>query len=439
MSRLPHRSVRRRADRGDPDRVLVRRAGRRAAAQAALLVALSFLLCAGLVLLIVITGQQHAADNALRAATARADDVIDPPQGITLLLQHVDGQVRTSPGGRGVLPYQPGLLSMSGRGGPAIRLNDVHTAVGEFRVRTERRRTSAGTVVVQAALSLAPQHAERARLLAALGAAAGVALLSAAALGAVTGRRTVRGLVDTMSRQRRFVADASHELRTPLAVLSTRAQLLRRHANAADLEPATRKVLTGDADRLIADSGRLADIVDDLLAASEPSPPQAPPADLPRIAQDVVAELRPLAEDQSVDVQLHCPPVAADPEDEPALLVLGGATAVRRSLVALLDNAIRHSPAGGSVTVTITPTATAATVTVSDSGPGIPAEVRGRLFDRFSSGDRPGRPAADPASPRRYGLGLALVADTVHRVGGTITVSTASDGTTFTLTLPRPR
>lgn len=99
MSRLPHRSVRRRAERGDPDRVLVRRAGRRAAAHAALLVALSFLLCAGLVLLIVITGQQHAADNALRAATGRADDMIDPPQGIALLLQHADGHVQTSPGG----------------------------------------------------------------------------------------------------------------------------------------------------------------------------------------------------------------------------------------------------------------------------------------------------------------------------------------------------
>jgi len=99
VSRLPHRSVRRRAERGDPDRVLVRRAGRRAAAHAALLVALSFLLCAGLVLLIVITGQQHAADNALRAATGRADDMIDPPQGIALLLQHADGHVQTSPGG----------------------------------------------------------------------------------------------------------------------------------------------------------------------------------------------------------------------------------------------------------------------------------------------------------------------------------------------------
>lgn len=155
------------AGRGDRDRALVRSAGRRAAGQAAILVAESFLLCGGLVLLVVITAQRHAADSDLRAAVSRAEDVTDPPQGISLLLRRPDGSVAATPG--------------AGSG-------DVHTPAGEFRVRTQRRPTAAGVVLVQAALSLQPGHTERARLLAALTPAAGVALLAAAGLGAVTGR-----------------------------------------------------------------------------------------------------------------------------------------------------------------------------------------------------------------------------------------------------------
>ena len=425
---------------GDPDRLLVRRAGRRAAAQAALLVAASFLLCGGLVLLVVVTGQRRAADAALRAAVSRADDVTDPPEGVTLLLRSADGSIAVTPGARAVLPDRADLAAVLDANGPAVRVRDVHTATGEYRVRTQRHRTPAGVVVAQAALSLKPEHDERARLLTALAAAGGLALLAAAVLGAATGRRTVRGLVDTLGRQRRFVADASHELRTPLTVLSTRAQLLRRSVRAARLDPATREALTAETERLVTDSTRLADIVDDLLTASEPSPPHAPPTDLPAIAADVVAALAPLAADKGVTLAL---PRTGLPAEEshggPGLLVQGGGTAVRRSLAALLDNAVRHAPLGGTVTVTVTGTADVGTVRVTDNGPGIPAEVRSRLFDRFSSGERHAEHTTPPCAPRRYGLGLALVADTVHRVGGTITVDTGPDGTAFTVTLPRRR
>ena len=76
------------------------------------------------------------------------------------------------------------------------------------------------------------------------------------------------------------MSDASHELRTPLTVLSTRAQVLRRRIEAAALDDRDRTVLTGDIDRLLADSARLADVVDDLLAASEPDAGGADVVDL---------------------------------------------------------------------------------------------------------------------------------------------------------------
>lgn len=427
--------------------VLVRRAGRRAAGQAALLVAVSFVLCAGLVLLIVVTAQSRAADSALRAAASRADDVADPPLGIMLLLRRPDGRTQTSAGAGGILPDRGELTVVLDPHGPPARVRDVETPAGEFRVRTQRRRSPSGVVVTQAALSLRPEHAERARLLWAISAAGGLALVAATALGAVTGRRTVRGLVDTLSRQRRFVADASHELRTPLTVLHTRAQLLRRHLNAAPLDPAAHDLLAAEADRLITDSTRLGDVVEDLLAASEPSRPDAPPTDLAAAAADAVAALQPIALSRDVTVSLRpCAPITGR-SGQPRLPVAGGSTGLRRSLVALLDNAVRHSPPGGTVTVAVTATEQAGTVTIADTGPGIPPELDGRLFDRFSAGERPGRHAAggdaagsgedSPGAPRRYGLGLALVADTVHRAGGAITVDTGAGGTAFTVTLPR--
>ena len=441
MSAVPgHRRRQRPAGRaqGDPDLALVRSAGRRAAGQAALLVAASFLLCGGLVLLVVVAAQRRAADSQLRAAVSRAEDVTDPPQGISLLLRQPDGRIAATPGAGSVLPARDDLAAVLDPHGPSALVRDVHTPSGEFRVRTQRRRSGAGVVVVQAALSLQPAHAERARLLAALTPAAGVALLAAAGLGAVTGRRTVRGLVDTLARQRRFVADASHELRTPLTVLTTRVQLLNRHLSTARLDPSARDVLTADAQRLITDSGRLAEVVEDLLVASEPSPPDAPPTDLPAVAADAVAALAPVATGRGVSVRLAAGgPDPAAPAGGAGLLVRGGSTAVRRSLLALLDNAVRHSPAGATVTVTVAGTADAGTVTVTDAGPGIPPDVRSRLFDRFSSGARPGGPAGSLDASRRYGLGLALVAETVHRVGGEITVDTGPTGTAFTVTLPR--
>lgn len=412
---------------------MVRHAGRRAAWLAAALVAVSFLLCAGLVLLIVLTGQTRALRDQLAVAARHADDVGDPPSGVSLLLRPPDGRIEVTPGAPALLPYRPGIAAVLGTGAPALQDRTVETPAGDFRVRTQRRSVPGGVEVVQAAASLRPLEEERTRVLGGLAAAGGVALAAAAGLGAVTGRQTVRGLVTALRRQRQFVSDASHELRTPLTVLSTRAQVLRRHVDAADVDDESRRLLAADVDRLLADSARLADVVDDLLAASEPDAGDVGLVDLRGTAAEAVSSLAPLGLEKEVALVLTS--LDGAPGRGP-LEVRAGGPPVHRSLVALIDNALRHSPPGGTVTVAVGTRANRAVVTVADEGPGIPEPLRDHLFDRFSSGDRRADDAAGATPRRRYGLGLALVADTMHRVGGDVAVTSGPGGTTFTMTFP---
>ncbi|MGH3745339.1 MAG: sensor histidine kinase, partial [Mycobacteriales bacterium] len=243
-------------------------------------------------------------------------------------------------------------------------------------------------------------------------------LLAAAASGWFLARRAVRPLAAALTRQREFVADASHELRTPLTLLSTRAQLLhRRLAAAGDDRTAVR-----DANSLVEDAARLADVVEDLLLAADPRGDAFPEQiDLGHLAAQVADSAAPYADVQSVAIRLELAPAP----------VSANATAVRRAVLALLDNAIGHTPPGGTVTVGTGTAPGIAHVTVSDTGPGLDHRGADRLFRRFASGDQ-------RASRRGYGLGLALVRDIAARHGGTIRAldPPGGIGACFRLALP---
>ncbi|SFR52693.1 Signal transduction histidine kinase [Microbacterium azadirachtae] len=238
--------------------------------------------------------------------------------------------------------------------------------------------------------------------------------------------RAVRPLEEAARMQQRFVADASHELRTPLAVLNARLQQLALLTPAGDPRHDVVGELRGDA-RVM--SG----IVDDMLAAAAGTAPRSGSCVLEDVMGAAVADLTLIAERRGVRIALSTLP------GEVGLPSVD----LRRCLVALLDNAVRHSPDGGTVVVAAVATRAQVRISVSDGGAGIIGIDAARVFERFAHGATPaGAPAdasaAGPGSRASFGIGLALVAELAERHGGGVRVaSTGPTGTTFELTVPR--
>jgi two-component system, OmpR family, sensor kinase len=396
------------------DELIVWHATRRIGLQTAVAVAVAVFGLAAIAVLVVLRAQ-HAAENQLiTTAVQQADDVTDPPAGVWLVMRE-GGHQLNGPGLPAGLPDQAQLDLVTADGVP--RTADVHAGGREYRVDT--RRTSDGDVV-QAMLDLTADHAERDRLLLAYLITGAAGLLVAAAVGVWLGRRAVAPLADALTLQRRFVADASHELRTPLTLLSTSAQLARRALDGDPDVPTARS----DVDRLVADTEHLTEILNDLLLAADPRGANADRVvSMNRLVEDTVESARPLAERYGVAL--------AWVSDDDESVILGSAVSLRRAITALLDNAIRH--ADRSVCATVSADGDDVVVDVRDDGPGVAPDVMVTMFDRFATSPSGGR----PDSPRRYGLGLALVNEVaVQHGGGVSVVATGRPGATLRLRLP---
>ncbi len=207
--------------------------------------------------------------------------------------------------------------------------------------------------------------------------------------------------------QRNFIADAAHELRSPLTALRLQSQLLERAPDEAARSEARARL--GEA------VARAIHLVEQLLAMARSEPQALPGAfdtvDLAVVCTQAIAETHPLATTRRIDLGMECAtviPVRGDPE---ALRIL-----VRN----LVDNAVRYTPAGGSVLVRCTSSAGGSVLEVDDTGPGIPAAERGRVFDRFF------RRAAVQESGT--GLGLAIVKAIGERHGARIALDDAPGG-----------
>jgi two-component system OmpR family sensor kinase len=237
-------------------------------------------------------------------------------------------------------------------------------------------------------------------------------------------RRAVRPIADAARVQRTFVADASHELRTPLAVLHARVQRLHMMTPADDPRHAVVDELRGDTRVLI-------DIVNDLLDAAAGNSGASGTADL----ADALATLRRDMTVLAVEREVHLDVRPVDAALAEATLAVS-ATQLHRCLVALTDNAIGHTRAGGHVRVSTSAGGASAVIRVTDDGPGITGIPPARVFDRFAHGTPTG--PAGAAGPRTgYGIGLALVREVAVRAGGDVTVErTGTDGTVFALRLP---
>ncbi|SCG71888.1 sensor histidine kinase [Micromonospora humi] len=243
---------------------------------------------------------------------------------------------------------------------------------------------------------------------------------------AVTLNDMLDRLAASRDRQRAFVADAAHELRSPLTNMRTELEVARRLGDDTDW-PAV-------ADDLLADTERLSRLVDDLLLLARLD--EQAPADRRRVADD---GRRPDVEDghrarsapvgpvelgellRGVAGRYPSPPVRVD-VPAGAWWVEGDAGELRRVLVNLVENALRHADAEVELAVA-GPVGAYHLVTVTDDGPGIPAADRERVFARFTRLDDARARDAGGA-----GLGLAIVRELVRRAGGTVELVDATPG-----------
>jgi signal transduction histidine kinase len=362
--------------------------------------------------------RRERAEHGERAEHAEPDDDDGGLDGLIVITQRagapeVRSNRRAAPPG---LPDRQALdaalrgetvFSARVAGGEPLRLLSVPVmhegrllgAVQVARSVADRRRAVAGNLLVLIATGLA-------------------GLLLAATGSAFLAGRAMRPIADALDRQRRFIADAGHELRTPVAVLRARAELLAREGEAL---PAA---LHDEAARLQRDAEELSDLLGELLdlarldAADEAIP--LSPAALDELVEEVAAQLAPLAEPRGVRLTARAQPVWASTN-------LGR---IRQVLRALADNALKHTPAGGTVVLEASREGDRACLRVRDDGEGIAPEHLPRVFDRFYR--------ADPARGRGgAGLGLAIAAQLVRRLRGEVTLeSELGRGTTVTVRLP---
>jgi signal transduction histidine kinase len=223
-----------------------------------------------------------------------------------------------------------------------------------------------------------------------------------------------------LQRQREFAANASHELRTPLTVIGASVEDLKRNrrSRVEDVGEAL-----GDIE---AEMRQMTALVEDmlLLARTDSGVVQMDrvPLDLGDIAADAASSLVTLGEERGVKVVL-------DPLPAP---VTGDPLRLRQLVTILVDNAIRHSPAGATVEARVRPAVGAALLQVDDQGPGIKPENLSRIFERFWR--------ADDAPAGGTGLGLAIAKWIVEQHGGTIgAVNRPGGGASFTVWLPNVR
>ncbi len=388
------------------------RASWRLGLQTAVLLMTCLLIVGATIFVVFVRASTSDAKRELRSVTAHVDQPGEAPRGVFVVVL-ARGQRAESPGLPAWMPDEEALTATARDG--RIRENRSVREGHDYLIRTQR----VGDRVTQAILDYEDVEAARSRVLVALLEAGGVGAVLSALMAAWLARRAMRPLAETMAMQRRFIADASHELRTPLTLLSTRVQLLARRLDRGPVER-----VEGEMAGVLGDAARLGGILDDLLIASDTRRTTVhEPVDPSTLVADVVASAEATAAERGLALRVECPD---------GLRVLGSDASLRRAVTALLDNALDHATA--EVRVEVHARGRQLRVDVVDDGPGIPADVAPRIFDRFASG----RDQEEQGRRRHYGIGLALVADVAAAHGGRVSVGqqVGGGGAVLTLWLP---
>ena len=231
--------------------------------------------------------------------------------------------------------------------------------------------------------------------------------------------QTIQRLNTQVAAQKRFIADAAHQLRTPLTLIDSQIQFARR---------LTDEQRRGEVLQALQESSRnMTELTNKLLLLSQAEASNTTaflrhPVDLLAVVATVLEEIVDLAQRKNIDLGL-------DTANEHAW-AMGNEALFNAMMMNLVDNAIRYTPAHGKVTVSIAAGPEQTVVSVSDNGPGIPAEVRDRVFERFFRNAAPGQEGT--------GLGLAIVKEIVLAAQGTITLTASGQRSGLTVLVRLP-
>jgi heavy metal sensor kinase len=237
---------------------------------------------------------------------------------------------------------------------------------------------------------------------------------------AVVINQTFSRLESSFSRLKRFTADASHELRTPLTAIQSVGEV----ALGEDLDVAGYRDRIGS---MLEETARLTRLVESLLLLTRADRgdlrPERRDSDLTGLVDKVVEDLRVMAEEKAQSLRANL---------EKGLRARFDPDTLRLAVANILDNAVKYTPAGGTIVVGLARRPEGLVIEVTDSGPGIPAEQRAKVFDRFY---RVGKDRSQ--NEGGVGLGLAIAKWAVEINGGRIQLeSEEGKGSTFRIVLP---
>jgi heavy metal sensor kinase len=229
---------------------------------------------------------------------------------------------------------------------------------------------------------------------------------------------TLTRLESSFDQMRRFTADASHELRTPLTAIRSVGEVGLRGRRD---EAAYREIIGS----MLEEVDRLALLVDRLLTLSRADTGQAKLSadsiNIAELAEEVAEQLGVLAEEKGQSITVRF---------DGASRWVGDRVVLRQALLNLVDNAIKYSPAAGKIEIHVVQTDEGIVIDVIDPGPGIPADLQSRIFDRFYRVDK-----ARSRENGGTGLGLAIAKWAVEVNGGRLTLEPSSTGSRFRITL----
>jgi signal transduction histidine kinase len=237
-----------------------------------------------------------------------------------------------------------------------------------------------------------------------------VAELARTLEGMLQGLDEARGVTEaSLARQREFVADASHELRTPLTSVLTSLELLAEELDGEQADTARTALRS---------ARRMRRLVGDLLLLARVDARRAQPHQptrVDRVLTDVASEIGPFAEDHALEI------------DAKRAVVSGARDDLHRLVLNLIENAVKHTPPGTNVRASTMTSNGDVMIVVEDDGPGVPAKLRSRIFERFVRG------AGDRSSDGRdrghgSGLGLSIVRAVAESHRGSVALERSGNG-----------